>query len=41
MQEISTRMLSADGRRIAFTGSTSKQELWVIRNLLPPPSASR
>lgn len=41
MQEISSRMMSADGRRIAFTGSTRKQELWVIRNLFPEPVRSR
>jgi Tol biopolymer transport system component len=35
MQEISSRMISADGRRVAFTGTTGKQELWVIRNLFP------
>jgi hypothetical protein len=41
MQEISTRMISADGRRIAFTGATRKQELWVIRNLLSEPAKAR
>ena len=41
MQEISSRMISADGRRIAFTGATRKNELWVIRNLLPEPARTR
>ena len=41
MQTISTRMISADGRRIAFTGATRKRELWVIRNLLPEPAKAR
>jgi hypothetical protein len=38
MPTIPTRSLSADGRRIAFTGSTSKRELWVFRNLLLQPA---
>jgi len=35
--EFQTPMLSADGGRIAFTGTTRKRELWVIRNLLQDP----
>jgi Tol biopolymer transport system component len=30
-----TRMISADGRRLAFTATTTKRELWVIRDFLP------
>jgi Tol biopolymer transport system component len=41
MQEISSPMISADGRRIAFTSTTQKQELWVIRNLLAEPTRAR
>jgi len=41
MQRIPTRMLSPDGRRIAFTGATQKQELWVIRNLLSELAGAR
>jgi len=41
MPTLSTRTVSADGRRLAFTGSTSKQELWVIRNLLSEPAKAR
>lgn len=41
MQTISSRMISADGKRIAFTGSTSDSELWVIRGLLPSAQAAR
>lgn len=41
MEGIPTRMISADGRRIAFTGATMKQELWVIRNLLREPAKAR
>jgi hypothetical protein len=33
-EEIPSRMISADGRHIAFTGRTTKQELWLVRNLL-------
>ena len=32
---------SRDGRRIAFTGATQKQELWVIRNLLSELAGAR
>jgi Tol biopolymer transport system component len=38
MSEIPSRMISADGRRIAFTAKTFKEELWVIRNLLSEPA---
>jgi hypothetical protein len=41
MQGIPTRMLSPDGRRVAFTGATRKQELWVIRNLLSELAGAR
>lgn len=41
MQQIQTRMISADSRRIAFTGATRKRELWVSRNLLPDPAKAR
>jgi Tol biopolymer transport system component len=41
MQRISSRMISADGRRIAFTGETSDPELWVIRGLLPSGQSAR
>ena len=34
MQAIPTRMISADGRSVAFTGRTIHRELWAIRNLL-------
>jgi len=33
--------VSRDGRRIAFTGTRDKNELWVIHNLLPEMRASR
>jgi hypothetical protein len=41
MQGITLAMISADGRRIAFTATTSAQELWAIRNLLPQPAGAR
>jgi Tol biopolymer transport system component len=34
MQAIPSRMISADGRFVAFTGRTIHRELWAIRNLL-------
>ncbi len=34
MQAIPARMISADGRFVAFTGRTIHRELWAIRNLL-------
>jgi Tol biopolymer transport system component len=33
--------VSPDGRRIAFTAGRQRDELWVIRNLLPSPQPSR
>jgi Tol biopolymer transport system component len=39
MERTASRMVSADGQRIAFTAETRKQELWVIRNLLSEPAA--
>ena len=41
MLEIATRMISADGRRLAFTNETRSPELWVIRNLLTEPARAR
>jgi Tol biopolymer transport system component len=41
MQGITLAMISADGRRIGFTATTSAQELWAIRNLLPQSAAVR
>jgi hypothetical protein len=42
VQSISSRMISRDGRRIAFTGGTSDPpQLWVIRGLLPPATNGR
>jgi Tol biopolymer transport system component len=42
VQSISSRMISRDGRRIAFTGGTSDPpQLWVIRGLLPPAPNGR
>jgi Tol biopolymer transport system component len=39
MSSISTRMLSADGRLLAFTATTEASvELWVVRNLIVPQS---
>ena len=34
MEEIQTPAISPDGRRIVFGGRTTKEELWVVRNLL-------
>jgi Tol biopolymer transport system component len=34
MQAMPSRMVSADGRFVAFTGRTIDRELWAIRNLL-------
>jgi hypothetical protein len=34
LQEVTTRMLSSDGRRLAFTGATGQTEFWVMRGLL-------
>jgi Tol biopolymer transport system component len=41
MQDIQAPAVSPDGRRIAFTGTRSKSELWVIHNLLPELRAGR
>jgi Tol biopolymer transport system component len=41
MQQILFPALSPDGRRIAFTGTRSRGELWVIHNLLSETQASR
>lgn len=41
MLEITTRMISSDGRRLAFTHETRSPELWVIRNLLRGPDKAR
>jgi Tol biopolymer transport system component len=38
---LSPPMISADGRRITFTASSQKNEVWVAHNLLPTPGASR
>jgi Tol biopolymer transport system component len=38
MQEISSRMVSGDGRRIVFTGSTGSIEVRALRNILQPPA---
>ena len=41
MLEITTRMISSDGRRLALTHETRSPELWVIRNLLTETPTSR
>jgi hypothetical protein len=41
MQRIDSRMISADGRRIAYTGATIRREIFVIRNILSEPTRSR
>jgi len=41
MEQISSPSVAPDGRRILFTGARRKQELWVIRNLMPQLRASR
>jgi len=41
MQIINGPVVSPDGRRIAFTGTESKPELWVIRNLLSETQARK
>jgi hypothetical protein len=41
MLEITTRMISSDGRRLAFTHETRSPELWVIRNLLTATTTAR
>jgi len=41
MQIINGPVVSPDGRRIAFTGTESKPELWVIRNLLSAAQARK
>ena len=41
ISEITTRMISSDGRRLAFTQETRNPELWVIRNLLADTAQTR
>jgi Tol biopolymer transport system component len=41
MLEITTRMISSDGRRLALTHQTRSPELWVIRNLLTETARAR
>ena len=39
--QITSRIVSADGRRIAITQETSRNELRVLRNILGAPGAAR
>jgi Tol biopolymer transport system component len=41
LPETTTRMISTDGRTLAFTGTSRSPELWVIRNLLPESTSAR
>ena len=41
MLQITTRMISSDGRRLALTHETGSPELWVVRNLLTDTASAR
>jgi hypothetical protein len=41
MLQITTRMISSDGRRLVLTHETRTPELWVIRNLLTETAKER
>ncbi len=41
MLEITTRMISSDGRHLVLTHETRSAELWVVRNLLTPRVKAR
>jgi Tol biopolymer transport system component len=41
MEVITGASLSADGRKLIFTGALRSQEMWVLKNLIAPARASR